>query len=134
MLRSVQMKDYLSVNPIKVDADAEIFQAINLLTAHRVSGLCVVDDRGHLVGVLSELDCLRAILSAVYNKSPVGKVGEFMTKEVITAKMTDSIVDIASDMLEHKHRRRPVVQEDGLLVGQVTCRQLLGAVKEFADS
>lgn len=92
----------------------------------------MVDDGGHLIGVLSELDCLRAILSSVYNEVPrVGKVSEYMTKEVISVKTTDNIVDVARDMLEHKHRRRPVIQENGLLIGQVTCRHLLRAVKEF---
>ena len=132
MLRSVEMKDYMLTNPVKVKADDDVFEAIHQLLVYKVSGACVVDDGGHLVGVLSELDCLRAILGSVYNDSPVGKVGEFMTKEVISVKMTDSIVDVASDMLKHKHRRRPVIQDDGLLIGQVTCRQLLRAVKEFA--
>ena len=133
MLRSVEMKDFIQSDPVKVKAEEDIFEAIRLLSAYRVSGACVVDDGGYLVGVLSELDCLRAILSSVYNESPVGKVGEFMTKEVISVKVTDNIVDVASDMLKHKHRRRPVVQDDGLLIGQVTCRQLLAAVTKFGD-
>ncbi len=133
MLRSVEMKDYMQTDPVKVKADAQLYEAIDLLLLYKVSGICVVDDGGYLVGVLSELDCLRAILSSVYNKNPVGTVGEFMTKEVISVKTTDNIVDVASDMMKHKHRRRPVIQDDGLLIGQVTCRQLLGAVKEFGD-
>jgi len=133
MLRSVEMKDYMLTSPVKVKAGDDVFDAVHQMLVYKVSGVCVVDDGGHLIGVLSELDCLRAILSSVYNESPaVGSVGEFMTKEVITVKMNDNIVDVANDMLEHKHRRRPVIQDDGLLIGQVTCRQLLRAVKEFA--
>lgn len=133
MLRSVEMKDYMLTDPVKMKADGNVYDAIHLLLAYKVSGLCVVDDGGHLIGVLSELDCLRAILSSVYNESPAGSVGEYMTKEVISVKMTDNIVDVASDMMKHKHRRRPVIQDDGILIGQVTCRQLLRAVKEFAS-
>jgi len=132
MLRSVEMKDYMLTDPVKMKADGNVYDAIHLLLVHKVSGLCVVDDYGHLKGVLSELDCLRAILSSVYNKSPVGNVDEYMTKDVISVHMSDNIVDVASDMLKHTRRRRPVVQDDGLLLGQVTCRQLLRAVKEFA--
>ena len=133
MLSSVEIKDYMLTSPVKVKADDDVFDAIHQLLVYKVSGACVVDDGGYLIGVLSELDCLRAILSSVYNKSPVGKVSEYMTKEVISVKLTDNMVDVATDMMLHKHRRRPVIQDDGILIGQVTCRQLLRGVKEFAS-
>ncbi len=134
MLRSVEMKDYMSTDPVKVKPEDDIFEAIHQLLVYRVSGACVVDDGGYLVGILSELDCLRAILSSTYNKSPVGKVSEYMTREVISVKLSDNIVDVATDMMLHKHRRRPVIQDDGMLIGQVTCRQLLRGVKDFATN
>ena len=134
MLRSVEMKDYRSTDPVNVKPEDDIFEAIHQLLVYRVSGACVVDDGGYLVGILSELDCLRAILSSTYNKSPVGKVSEYMTREVISVKLSDNIVDVATDMMLHKHRRRPVIQDDGMLIGQVTCRQLLRGVKDFATN
>jgi CBS-domain-containing membrane protein len=84
--------------------------------------------------ILSEMDCLRAILGAVYNDSPaVGVASEFMTEDVISVALHDNIVDVANDMLKHKHRRRPVIDQRGRLVGQVTCRQLLRGVKDFVS-
>ena len=133
MLRSVEMKDYMLTNPIRMSGNENVFDAIHQILLHKVSGVCVVDENDYLIGILSELDCLRAILGSVYNDSPVGTVAEFMTKDVISVKLHDNIVDVAADMLEHKHRRRPVIQDDGKLIGQVTCRQLLRAVKEFAS-
>jgi len=133
MLRSVELKDYMLLDPVKVKADEDVFEAIHKILSYKVSGICVVDEHNSLLGVLSELDCLKAILSSVYNENPcVGQVKDFMTTEVISVNMHDSIVDVATDMLEHKHRRRPVIDDEGILIGQVTCRQLLGAVKEFA--
>jgi len=133
MLRSVELKDYMLLDPVKMKPDEDVFEAIHKILVHKVSGVCVVDERNQLLGVLSEMDCLKAILGSVYNESPyVGTVDEYMTKEVITVGVHDSIVDVAGDMLEHKHRRRPVVDETGRLIGQVSCRQLLRAVKEFA--
>jgi len=133
MLRSVEMKDYMLSNPVKMKGDDNVYDAIHELLVYKVSGLCVVDDNDHLIGVLSELDCLKAVLSSVYNESPVGTIKEFMSTDVISVKLHDNIVDVATDMLKHKHRRRPVIQDDGRLIGQVTCRQLLRAVKEFAS-
>ncbi|MFT4635277.1 MAG: CBS domain-containing protein [Arenicella sp.] len=134
MLRSVDMQDYMLSNPAKIKADTDVFEAIHQILIYKVSGLCVVNDSGILIGVLSEMDCLKAILSAVYNETPaVGIVSDFMTKEVISVSLHDNIVDVANDMLKHKHRRRPVVDQNGRLVGQVTCRQLLRGVKEFVS-
>lgn len=132
MLRSVELKDYMLRDPVKVKADESLFEAIHKILMYKVSGISVVDDSNVLIGVLSEMDCLKAILSAVYNETPyAGTVGEHMTTEIITVSEFDNIVDIAADMLEHKHRRRPVIDDAGKLVGQVSCRQLLRAVKEF---
>lgn len=134
MLRSVELKDYMLYDPVTIKADESVFEAINKILSFEVSGLSVVDKNNTLIGVLSELDCLKAVLSAVYNETPhVGEVEQYMTKKVISVSMNDNIVDVAQDMLKHKHRRRPVIDKNGKLVGQVSCRRLLQAVKEFAD-
>lgn len=134
MLGSVEVRDYMERDPVKVDASADVFEAIALIREHRISGLCVVDANGDLVGVLSELDCLEAILSATYDeRTAVGRVREYMTRDVVTVNASDDIVKVADDMLKKKHRRRPVM-EDGRLVGQITCRLLLAAVKDFPGS
>lgn len=132
MLRSVELKDYMLTDPVKIKPDEDVFEAIHKILIYKVSGICVVDERNILLGVLSELDCLKAVLSSVYNENQhAGQAKDFMTTEVISVKMHDSIVDVATDMLKHKHRRRPVIDDEGRLIGQVTCRQLLRAVKEF---
>lgn len=132
MLRSVEIENYMLANPVTVAPDADLFTAVQLILDNKISGLCVANDDGELVGVLSELDCLNAILSAAYeDRTSVGTVKDYMTATVVTATVTDDIVDVASDMLKKGHRRRPVVK-DGKLVGQITCRQLLRAIKDFS--
>ncbi|HEB28440.1 MAG TPA: CBS domain-containing protein [Porticoccus sp.] len=121
-------------NPVKVNADADLFDAIESILEYKISGMCVVDEHNHLVGMLSEMDCLKAILSAMYNEeTSVGPVREFMTTELFSVSPNADIVDVAQDMLKRGFRRCPVVQ-DGRLVGQITCRQLLRAVEEFSNS
>lgn len=132
MLRSVDLSDYMLHNPVKVLASDHLSIAIDLIIKNKISGLCVVNEDGILMGVLSEMDCLRAILGAVYNEnsSMMGLVGDFMTPNVDSCELHAVLVDVASDMLKKGHRRRPVVDK-GKLVGQITCRQLLNIVKEF---
>jgi len=131
MLRSVDLSDYMLQNPVKIHADADLFAAVDLIIEHKISGLCVVGENDALVGVLSEMDCLKAILSAVYDEnSNVGNVSDYMTADVDTCELHANVVDVTNDMLQKGHRRRPVVS-NGRLVGQITCRRLLSVVSEF---
>lgn len=130
MPSSVKVQDHMQRKPVVVDPDASIFEAIHVILANKVSGVCVVE-QGNIVGVLSELDCLRAILSNTYYEGSAGTVREFMIEDIQFVKPDDDIIDVAKDMFDKKQRRRPVL-EDGKLVGLLTCRQILRAVKEFS--
>ena len=131
MLRSVNLRDYMLHNPVKVQARDSLLDAMQVIIDNKISGVCVVDEEGNLVGILSELDCLRAVLGATYNESGIGQVQEYMARDnLVVAHPDEDIVDVAQDMLLKNKRRRPVV-ENGRLIGQITCRQLLSAVKKF---
>lgn len=130
MLQSVNLRDYMIINPVKVKGNINLRDAMKSIIDNKISGVCVVDDNDLLVGVLSEMDCLTAILNATYNEIGVGLVSEYMVKEVVVAHPHDDIIDIAQDMLLKKHRRRPVIK-NGVLIGLVSCRQLLSAVDKF---
>lgn len=134
MLRSVKLQDYMLDRPVTVARDASLFEAVDLIIEHRVSGICVIDPLGNLLGILSELDCLRGILAATYNQTEVGQVHEHMVAVDITcANPGDDIINIAADMLNKGQRRRPVVDSNRKLVGQITCRQILAAVRQFSN-
>lgn len=134
MLQSVNLRDYMLSRPVKVRPDDHILDAMQVIINNKISGVCVVDAQANLVGILSELDCLRAVLGAVYNDTGIGTVREYMaTENLVVAHPDEDIVDVAQDMLLKNKRRRPVV-ENGRLIGQITCRQLLSAVKKFSTS
>jgi CBS domain-containing protein len=132
MPKSVEVSQYMQHKPVSVMADMNIYDASPIIFDNKVSGAVVVDEDNNLVGMLSELDCLRALMTAVYNGADPGGelVRDIMTAEVEVNHPTDDIISVATSMLDHKHRRRPIV-EDGKLVGQLTCRQILGAIKDF---
>ena len=131
MLQSVNLRDYMLLNPVKVRAEDNVLDAMQVIIDNKISGVCVVDSDANLVGILSEMDCLRAALGAIYNNSSIGIVRDYMaTENLVVAHPDEDIVDVAQDMLKKNKRRRPVV-ENGKLIGQITCRQLLSAVKKF---
>ena len=132
MKKSVEVRKYMLQKPVTIGPDKTINAAAKLILEHKISGVCVVDESGTLVGMLSELDCLAAIVNSVYNEGDPGSalVSDYMTKEVEVNHPHDGIIDVAASMLKNKRRRRPVVI-DGKLVGQLTCRQILAAIKDF---
>lgn len=131
MANSVLVRDYMT-KARTVNESVTVAEASKEILANKLSGISVISDNGDLVGMLSELDCLRAIVDSTYNGGVPGaiKVSDIMTKNVETNHPDEDIVTVAASMLDHKHRRRPVV-EDGKLVGQLTCRLILGAIKDF---
>ena len=130
MMHSVSLRDHMLPQPATVHHDDTLREAMALIVENRLSGLCVIDEDDRLIGILSELDCLRAVLSAVYNKNAIGRVADYMTSaNLLIAHPDEDLVDVAQDMLMNNMRRRPVV-ENGRLVGQITCRHLLKAAQD----
>ncbi len=135
MLKSVEVKDYMVANPVTVKASMTIYEASGYILTNKLSGVVVIDDDNYLVGMLSELDCLRAIINNVYNEGDAKTtlVADFMTTNIEVNHPKDDILKVATSMLDHKHRRRPIVV-DGKLVGQLTCRQILKVIKDFGTN
>jgi CBS domain-containing protein len=132
MLRSVNLEDYMIKKPLTIAADAPLFEAVDLITSNQISGLCVVNQDGTLIGILSEMDCLRGVLTASYDEGSIGIVGDYMVSANINfARASDDIIDVASDMLARGQRRRPVVNAQNKLIGQITCRAILAAVRKL---
>lgn len=118
--------------PVTVRPETLLSEAIELIMEHRITGLTVTDEEGYIKGIISELDCLRGMLSNIYNdgKGNHGTVAEYMTTDVLTCSPDEDIVKVGQSMLADRHRRRPVVQ-NGKLVGQLSCRNILWAMMSF---
>ena len=127
------INDCMRRNPITIHRDSNLVQAIETIVEYKLTGITVTDDSGHPVGVLSELDCLEAILTAIYNDGDPehALVSEAMSTDLNVCSPSDSIVEVAQAMLSSRQRRRPVIQE-GKLVGQVSSSNILWALMEHS--
>lgn len=132
MLKSVKVRDYMTIDLVTFKADMDLFRAIDTLLVNRISGAPVVDDEGHLLGLLSESDCLRGILSGSYHEEAGGTVSSVMTVVVETIDADADIIKAAEHFI-HKGRRRLPVMDEGLLVGQISRRDVLRAVKAYNE-
>ncbi|WP_339877154.1 CBS domain-containing protein [uncultured Algoriphagus sp.] len=124
----ILVKEYMSTNLITFHPDDTIDQVMEVLTKKRISGAPVIDSSGALVGIISEVDCLKEIIKGKYTNTPKfpGKVSEHMSVDVMTLSPDLSIFDAASEFLEHKIRRFPVMK-DGRLLGQISLSDIIRA-------
>ncbi|WP_286237359.1 CBS domain-containing protein [Neptuniibacter halophilus] len=133
MLRSVKAQDYMCKDLITFTPETDLFEAINKLVNHQITGAPVVDSSGNLVGLMSEVDCLKAILTLTYHEEEMGGiVGTYMSEEVHTINYDADIIKVAEEFIHNRRRRLPVVK-DGRLIGQISRRDVLRAVARFAE-
>jgi len=131
MLKSIKVSDYMAASLITFRPEMEMRAAISLLVEKRISGAPVVDDRGNLVGVLSEQDCMKVALTAGYHEDMGGHVQDYMSKKVITMEYDTSILKLAQTFIDTPYRRFPVMQ-NGRLVGQISRRDVLRALESIS--
>lgn len=132
MLRSVKVRDYMTTQLIVFHPETDLFAAIDTLLSNSISGAPVVDSKGKLLGMLSELDCLKSIISGSYYdyESLGGNVIEYMSTSVEAVSPDTDILTIGDRFMNEGRRRFPVVEE-GKLMGQISRKDILRAVRDF---
>jgi len=114
----------MSANLVTLQPDMDVMEAVQVLTERGVPGAPVVDDLGNFVGLLTERDCVEAVLKASYYGDWGGRVSEYMQTEVRTIEADTSIVDAARLFIDTKLRGLPVMK-DNRIVGQLNRSDLL---------
>lgn len=133
MTKSVRVSDYLPDLLIKFTPEMNIFTAIDQLLEYRISGAPVVNERGELVGILSQRDCLQNVIKGSFYDDSADKVAHYMTAEVDTIRVDEDVVSIAQKMIRNGRRRFPVMDDSGHLVGIITLTDILKVVRDFAE-
>ena len=132
-LKSCLVRDYMAGSIVSFKPETDVLDAIHDLVRHRIAGAPVVNDQGELVGMLSELDCLKVSLNAGYYGDWGGPVSDFMTPDVETVDADMNIVDLAQKFIDRGFRRFPVLRNNRL-VGQISRRDVLRALTTLAIS
>ena len=130
MASALRAEDCMVRELVTAHPETDAYDAIALLLKHRISGMPVVDEAGKLVGVLSERDCLKTLLDAQYHNLPTALVKDLMSTDIRTVSPETDILKIAELFLHEKFRRLPVVDK-GLLVGQISRRDVLRAIQKM---
>ena len=130
-----RVSDYMAKKLITFKPDQTMYDVMETLLKNRISGAPVVNAQNEIVGVISEGNCLKQISESRYHNLPLteAKVDQYMTTKVMTLDSNASIFDAASQFLNSRIRRFPVL-DDGKLVGQISQKDIMKAVLEMKSS
>ncbi len=68
LLSKTPVRDVMNPSPITVTPDMDLAVAAQIILDHKLYGLCVVDAKGDLVGIMSVGDMLRAVVEFAKNR------------------------------------------------------------------
>ncbi|MFK7814242.1 MAG: CBS domain-containing protein [Maribacter sp.] len=131
----ILVTDYMTKKLVTFKPNQSILEVMELFTKYNISGGPVMDDDGFLVGIISEADCMKQISESRYFNQPIldKSVEKFMTKDVETVPHSMSIFDVAGVFAKHNRRRLPVMK-DGLLVGQISRKDIVVAALKLSGA
>lgn len=133
MPKSVRVSDYMTDHLIRFTPDMNIFSAIDLMLEHKVSGAPVVNEKGDLVGIISQRDCLQNVIEGSFYDDSADTVAHYMTADVDTIMSDEDIVSVAQKMIRNNRRRFPVMDDTGHLTGMITLADILRVIRDFAE-
>ncbi|HXG27336.1 MAG TPA: CBS domain-containing protein [Nevskiales bacterium] len=125
------VRDYMTTRLLTFTPDTEIMAAMRQLVTRGHSGAPVVDEDGHVVGMLSEKDCLKVAVLANYEGVSPGLVRDYMSPSVVSVTPDTSLLEVASRFVDAPFKRFAVVV-DGKLVGQISRSDVLRAIDELS--
>ena len=140
----MKAKDVMTSPVVSIEPDASIWQAVRIMLQRHISGLPVIDQKGGLVGIVTEGDFLRRAetgtqrrrprwleyligpgrLADEYTRSHGRKVSEIMTADPLTISEDTSVDEIVQLMEKRQIKRLPVVR-DQEVVGIVSRANLM---------
>ena len=127
----------MTIDPVTITPDRGVFEAFEIMKKEGIQRLPVLSDDGNLIGIITEKNIINAaadrkvsIVEFALLLSKV-KVGDVMTREVVTVFMDDPVEQAAKKMSDNDISFLPVVDEKGKLVGVVTRSDLFRLLLEL---
>jgi CBS domain-containing protein len=119
-----------------IEPTADLAAATQLLSANRIGAVLIKGAGGHIAGILSERDIVRAL--SQHGPAALSlPIGQVMTREVTTCTEEDNIATIMERMTAGKFRHMPVVSK-GHLVGLISIgdvvKQRVGEIENESNA
>jgi CBS domain-containing protein len=148
-LQPLRVKDVMATRTVRIQQDANMYRAAEVVALSRASDLMVVGEDDKFIGVLSEGDILRAALPDIDEITAEGgsldtafdiflnkgkdlsklPILPFVITEPIVLDPQDHVAKAATVMIDLNIRLLPVIK-DGKLVGSISradvCQSVVG--------
>ncbi len=129
------VRGVMTSDPITVQVETSVREALGLLDQHSITSLPVVADDSVLVGVLSEADLLVGRLlhddrssilpRTTESRGTADSVGAVMSRRPVTVTEGTDLADVARIMASTGFKSLPVVDAGGRIVGIISRRDLV---------
>lgn len=140
ILKQVDLKDVIEALPSQpLSENSPFVSAVGQFQQDKADFFCVVDDKAHLVGVLTRTDLLNAAesIAALPQDQRLNlKVADVMTKNPLWVSASESALLVAEMMRERALKRIPVVYglEDRRIAGFIRLESLMHMVLQKLPS
>ncbi|HET7524474.1 MAG TPA: CBS domain-containing protein [Burkholderiaceae bacterium] len=107
-------------------------EAARLMRERHVGCLVAIEHTGEgriVAGMLTDRDIVTAVVAKDMDAATL-RVDDVMTRDVVTARESDSVLDVLATMRRRAVRRVPVTGPQGELIGLVAADDLLGLIAD----
>lgn len=118
----VTVKKIMSKDIKRVDSETTVKEAAKIMKSMKIGCLLIEKDKTP-VGIVTETDIVRRLI-AEEKEAANTPVKTIMSSPLITIDAGKSVID-ANDMMDKNNIRHLFVTEDGLIVGVISCRDMM---------
>lgn len=115
--RVKRAENVMILDPITINLDATVAEAIALMTEYKIGGIPVIDSDRVLRGIVTNRD-LR------FEKNKLKKITEVMTTTLITTTHQTNLESAARILQKHKIEKLPMIDDAGKLTGLITYKDI----------
>lgn len=134
LLKNSDLSQVMIKRSISVKPSTSILESREIMYRHRIGRLIVLGSKNRPVGIITEKDIAKSIYQ-IGNKSIKSiKVADYMSKNLITVKKSNSVYDCAKLMKNRKISSVIVLNDDKSLAGLVTKSELVRSFLTQATS
>jgi acetoin utilization protein AcuB len=137
----MKVRELMTGSVVTVRQDTPVLDARQLMVRERIRHLVVTDEKGELLGIITDRD-IRLNLPSQATSLSVWELNHLLSRLTVGSVMTAAVITVGPDreaaaaaqlMLDHKIGALPVVA-DTRLVGIITETDMLRAFVRAADA